>query len=81
MGIVLFMLVSIAIHSFNGPLTETEISPTQRAPFLIALIVLTGATFMAYRAIIPKNLMQLKRCRLLTGNLLPGANCVCFRVR
>jgi hypothetical protein len=69
MGIVLFMLVSIAIHSLNGPLAETDISPTQRTPFLITLIVLTGATFMAYKAIIPKKLDAIKALPTLDRKL------------
>jgi hypothetical protein len=60
MGIVLFMLVSILIHSFNGPLAEADISPNQRVPFLITLIVLTGAAFLAHRAIFSKKLYILK---------------------
>jgi len=69
MGIVLFMLVSIFIHSFNGPLAETDISPIQRAPFLIILIVLTGATLMAYRAIVPKKLEAIKALPTLDRKL------------
>lgn len=54
MGIVLFLLVTLLLNNLNGPFAETEISPAQRTPFLIVLIVLTGATFMVYRAIFPK---------------------------
>jgi hypothetical protein len=60
MGILLFMLVIIFISNLNGPLAETEISPTQRAPFLIVLIVLTGAIVMVYKAVIPKKLDAIK---------------------
>ena len=69
MGIVFFMLVSILIHSINGPLAETDLSPTERAPFLITLIVLTGATFMAYKAIIPKKLEVIKTLPTLERKL------------
>jgi hypothetical protein len=54
MGIVLFLLVTLLLNKLNGPFAETNVSPTQRAPFLIVLIVLTGATFMVYRAIFPQ---------------------------
>ena len=60
MGIVLFMLVSLFLNNINGPFAETDISPTERAPFLITLIVLTGAAFMAHRAIFPKKLEVIK---------------------
>jgi hypothetical protein len=60
MGILLFMLVIIFISNFNGPLAETEISPTQRAPFLIVLIVLTGAIVMVYKVVFPKKLEAIK---------------------
>ena len=69
MGIVLFMLVTLFINSFNGPLAETDISPSQRAPFLITLIVLTGATFMAYRSIFPKKLEAIKALPTLERKL------------
>lgn len=69
LGIVLFMLVSLFILSMNGPLAETDLSPTQRAPFLITLIVLTGATFIAYRAIFPKKLDAIKALPTLDRKL------------
>lgn len=60
MGIVLFMLVTLFLNSANGPLAENDISPLQRTPFLIALIVLTGAVFIIFRAIFPKKLEAIK---------------------
>ncbi len=60
MGIVLFLAVSIFIHKVNGPFAKAEISQIQRAPFLIALIVLTGAIFIVYRTIFPKKLDAIK---------------------
>jgi len=69
MGIVLFMLVSIFILRINGPLAETDLFPTQRAPFLITLIILTGATFIAYRSIFPKKLDAIKALPTLDRKL------------
>jgi hypothetical protein len=54
MGIVLFLLVTLVLNAINGPLAETDISPTQRAPFLIALIILTGTILMIYKSVFPK---------------------------
>lgn len=54
MGIVLFMLVSLLINSLNGPLAESDISPSQKAPFLIALILMTGGVLILYKAIFPR---------------------------
>jgi len=59
-GIVLFLLVTLLLNKFNGALAEIEVSSAQRAPFLIVLIVLTGATLMVYRAIFPKKLEAIK---------------------
>lgn len=69
MGIVLFVLVSLVLNNINGPLAETDISPVQRTPFLVALIVLTGAAFIAYRAIFPKKLEAIKALPTLDRKL------------
>ena len=60
MGIVLFLLIAIFLVNTNGAFSETILSLTQRVPFLITLIVLTGASFMAYRIIIPPKLELIK---------------------
>lgn len=54
MGLVLFLIVTLFLINLNGPLAENDISPTQRAPFIIVLVLLTGALFMVYRAIFPR---------------------------
>lgn len=69
MGIVLFMLIAIFLISNNGAFSETVLSPTQRAPFLITLIVLTGASFMGYRIIIPPKLEVIKTLPTLERKL------------
>ncbi len=69
MGIVLFMLVTLLINNLNGPLAESDISPTQRAPFLIALIVMTGAVLMIYKTIFPKKLDAIKTLPTLDRKL------------
>ena len=57
MGIIFFLLVALLINNTNGALSENDLTPGERTPFLITLLVLTGAIFMAYRAIIPKKLI------------------------
>ncbi|MFA5973609.1 MAG: hypothetical protein WC780_14750 [Lentimicrobiaceae bacterium] len=69
MGIVLFMLVTYFVNSINGPLAETDIAPAQRTPFMIALLVLTGAIFMIYRAVFPKKLEAIKALPTLSRKL------------
>lgn len=69
MGIVLFVLVAIFLISINGPFTQTDLSNTEKAPFLIVLVVLTGAVFMAYRVIFPKKLEVIKTLPTLDRKL------------
>lgn len=69
MGIVFFMFVSLLLNSINGPLSATILSPTQRAPFLITLILITGVIFMAYKIIIPKKLEVIKTLPTLDKKL------------
>lgn len=69
MGVVLFMLVAIFLNNVNGPFTKTDLSSTERAPFLIVLVVLTGATFMAYKVIFPKKLEVIKTLPTLERKL------------
>lgn len=56
MGIVLFMLVTFFITNMNGPLAETTISSTEKTPFVIALIILTGTVFIIFKLIFPKKI-------------------------
>jgi len=60
MGIVLFMLISLFLNSSIGPFTKTDLSSAEKTPFLIALIVLTGAVFFTYRIIFPKKIGIIK---------------------
>lgn len=60
MGIVFFVLVSLFLISVNGPFSETELTPAQQAPFLITLMVITGAIFLAYKVIFPQKLEVIK---------------------
>jgi hypothetical protein len=53
-GIAFFMMVTLFLNRLSGPFAENEISPTQRAPFIIVLIILTGATLMVFKAVFPK---------------------------
>jgi len=70
MGIVFFVLVSLFLISVNGPFSATDLSPTQRAPFLITLIVITGIIFMAYKVIFPKKLEAIKTLPTLDRKLI-----------
>jgi len=69
MGIVLFLSVSIFLNKLNGPFAKEEISQIQRAPFLITLIVLTGAIFIVYRNIFPKKLEAIRALPTLERKL------------
>jgi 4-hydroxybenzoate polyprenyltransferase len=70
MGIVFFVLVSLFLNSVNGPFSATDLTPTERAPFLITLIVITGFIFMAYKAIFPKKLDIIKSLPTLDRKLV-----------
>jgi len=70
MGIVFFVLVSLFLIGVNGPFSATDLSPTQRVPFLITLIVITGGIFMAYKVIFPKKLEVIKTLPTLDRKLL-----------
>jgi ABC-type tungstate transport system substrate-binding protein len=69
MGIVFFVLVSLFLISVNGPFSATDLSLTERAPFLITLIVITAFIFMAYKAIFPKKLEVIKTLPTLDRKL------------
>jgi len=69
MGIVLFMLIAIFLIRSNGVFSETDLSLTQRIPFLITIVVLTGASFMSYRIIIPPKLEAIKTLPTLDRKL------------
>jgi hypothetical protein len=70
MGIVFFVLVSLFLNSINGPFSATDLTPTQRAPFLITLVVITAFIFMAYKAIFPKKLDIIKSLPTLDRKLV-----------
>ncbi len=55
-GIALFVLITVLVNKLNGPLAKTDISSAQKAPFIIALIVLTGAVIIVYKLLFPKKL-------------------------
>ncbi|MDO9254642.1 MAG: hypothetical protein Q7U54_03945 [Bacteroidales bacterium] len=69
MGIVLFLLIAIFLIRSNGAFSETDLSITQRIPFLITIVVLTGASFIAYRIIIPPKLEAIKTLPTLDRKL------------
>lgn len=69
MGIVLFVLVSVFLISINGPFAQPDLSYTEKAPFLIVLVVLTGAVFITYRVIFPKKLEVIKTLPTLDQKL------------
>lgn len=63
------MMVTLFLNKLNGSLAESQISPAQRVPFLVVLIVLTGAVFMIYRVIFPKKLEAIKSLSSLEKKL------------
>ena len=70
MGIALFLLVTIVLTYSNGPLTKDSITALQRAPFLIALIVLTGTSFLLNKVIFTKKLEAIKALPTLDIKLI-----------
>lgn len=54
MGIAFFMMVTLFLNRLSGPFAENDITSSQRVPFIAVLVVLTGATFMVFKAIYPK---------------------------
>jgi len=70
MGIVLFMLVSLLLNKLNGPLLTTDISPTEKAPFLIVLIVFTGAVLMVHRVIMTRKRKAIQNLNSLDQKLV-----------
>lgn len=55
-GVLLFVIVSLLINSLNGAFLRNNENPTEKAPFVIALVVLTGIIFFAHKTIITKKL-------------------------
>ena len=70
MGIVLFLLVTFFVTNMNGPLAETTISATEKAPFIIALIILTGTVFMIFKLIFPKKIKIIQSLPTLEKKLI-----------
>ena len=56
MGIVAFSLVALLLNNLNGSLSGDDLKPEEKTPFLIVLVVITGAIFLAYKAYVPKKL-------------------------
>lgn len=68
-GIVLFILVSVFLNSSNGAFMGSDVTATEKTPFIIVLIVLTGIALMAYKAIFPKKLDIIRNLPALAGKL------------
>jgi hypothetical protein len=56
MGIVAFSLVALLLNNLNGSLSGDDLKPEEKTPFLIVLVVITGAIFLTYKAYVPKKL-------------------------
>jgi sensor histidine kinase YesM len=70
MGIVFFMLVTLLLNRMSGPFAQENITASDRTPFLIVLIVITGSIFIAYRVIIPKKQEAIRALPTLDKKLL-----------
>jgi len=68
-GILFFMLISIFINSTIGAFMGKELAPTEKAPYLIVLIFLTGGVLIAYKIITPKKLGAIKEMNGLESKL------------
>lgn len=64
------MLVTLLLNRMNGPFAQTDISASEKTPFLIVLIVITGTIFIAYRVIFPKKQDVIKALPTLEKKLL-----------
>ena len=70
MGIVFFMLVTLLLNRMSGPFAQEDITANDKTPFLIVLIVITGAIFIAYRVIFPNKQEAIKALPTLDKKLL-----------
>ncbi len=68
-GIVLFLLVSVFLNTSTGAFMGNDVTAAEKTPFIIVLIVLTGLTFIAYKAIFPKKLGIIRNMTSLAGKL------------
>ena len=69
MGIVFFMLVTLLLNRMSGPFAQEDITANDKTPFLIVLIVITGAIFIAYR-VFPNKQEAIKALPTLDKKLL-----------
>jgi ribose/xylose/arabinose/galactoside ABC-type transport system permease subunit len=60
MGIILFLLVALLLNNLNGALSGSDLTTGEKAPFLVTLVLITGAIFIAYRSIIPKKTIAIQ---------------------
>jgi hypothetical protein len=68
-GIIFFLIIAIFLNFSTGAFMGNEITPADKTPFLIVLIVLTGIIFIAYKAIIPKKLGVIRGMTSLESKL------------
>jgi len=69
MGIVAFMLLTLFLNKLNGPFSETDLSQAERIPFFIVIVVLTAASFMVYKAVVPGKLKTIQELPSLDRKL------------
>jgi hypothetical protein len=69
MGIVFFMLVTLLLNRISGPFAQEDITASDKTPFLVVLIVITGSIFIAYRIIFPKKQDAIKALPTLDKKL------------
>ena len=69
MGIVLFSLVALLLNTMNGSLSGADLKPEEKTPFLIVLVVITGAVFLAYKFYVPKKLSIIQNLPSLNKKL------------
>ncbi len=69
MGIAMFSLVALLINNMNGPLSGNDLKPEEKVPFLIVLVVITSAIFLAYKVYVPKKIVQIQNLPTLDKKL------------
>jgi len=70
MGIVVFSLVALLLNNMNGPLSGNDLKPEEKVPFLIVLVVITSAIFLAYKVYVPRKIAQIQNLPSLDKKLI-----------
>jgi hypothetical protein len=70
MGVTAFMSVALVLNNVVGPLAGSGLAVSEKTPFIIFLIFITGGIFIAFRTIIPKKRIAIQSLPTLERKLL-----------